>query len=72
MVARAVATARAPAPAGKESSDVVVLRPRKRSQPSLRPVVNPRIARYLASEMPPTPCLVIDLDLVAQNYRELA
>jgi ornithine decarboxylase len=75
MVARALATARAaraPAPAGKEIPDVVVLRPRRRSQTSLRAVVNPKIARYLATAAPATPCLVVDLDMVAASYRELA
>jgi len=31
-----------------------------------------RIERYLADERPPTPCLVMDLDVVRQNYEALA
>lgn len=31
-----------------------------------------RIHRFLAEENPPTPCLVMDLDLVRQNYEALA
>jgi ornithine decarboxylase len=49
----------------------VVLRPRRRSQSTLRAVVNPKIARYLATAAPQTPCLVVDLDMVAASYREL-
>lgn len=30
-----------------------------------------KIARFLAERRPPTPCLVVDLDLVAENYRAL-
>jgi ornithine decarboxylase len=30
-----------------------------------------KIARFLAERRPATPCLVVDLDLVADNYREL-
>ncbi|MHA1538562.1 MAG: type III PLP-dependent enzyme [Alphaproteobacteria bacterium] len=28
-----------------------------------------KIARFLADECPPTPCLVVDLDILAENYR---
>ncbi len=31
-----------------------------------------RIARFLAEEKPATPCLVVDLEIVAENYRRLA
>lgn len=31
-----------------------------------------KISRYLAERSPSTPCLVIDLDIVAANYRKLA
>lgn len=31
-----------------------------------------KIARYLAAHRPPTPCLVVDLDAVEENYRALA
>ena len=31
-----------------------------------------RIFRFLADERPDTPCLVVDLDRVEHNYRELA
>ena len=30
-----------------------------------------RIARFLAEERPATPCLVVDLEIVAENYRRL-
>ena len=30
-----------------------------------------RIARFLADREPATPCLVVDLDVVAANYRKL-
>ena len=33
--------------------------------------VSPRIERFLAVEAPPTPCLVIDLDVVEERYRAL-
>ena len=34
--------------------------------------VTPKIARFLAEQQPATPCLVVDLDGVEHNYRELA
>lgn len=34
--------------------------------------VPPRIERFLAEEVPATPCLVIDLDVVEERYRALA
>jgi ornithine decarboxylase len=34
--------------------------------------VNPKIATFLAQRRPETPCLVVDLDTVAANYRALA
>jgi len=34
--------------------------------------MNEKIARFLAERRPPTPCLVIDLEVVAENYRRLA
>jgi ornithine decarboxylase len=40
--------------------------------PAERGGMPPRIARYLASTELPSPCLVIDVDLVAHNYRTLA
>src|SRR5919202_2026165 len=33
--------------------------------------MNEKIARFLAEAQPETPCLVIDLDTVAESYREL-
>jgi len=36
------------------------------------PAVPERIGRFLADEDPPTPCLVIDLDVVERRYRALA
>jgi ornithine decarboxylase len=73
MVARALAAARVAAPDGKELPELVVVRPRRRSaQAVLRTaVMNQKIARYLALEQPVTPCLVVDLDVVAEAYREL-
>ncbi|MEO5680762.1 MAG: type III PLP-dependent enzyme [Acidimicrobiales bacterium] len=35
-------------------------------------VIPPRIERFLADEDPPTPCLVIDLEVVEERYRALA
>jgi ornithine decarboxylase len=74
VVARALATARVAAPTGKKSPGYVVLRPRRRTaqavpQPS---DLNQKIARFLALEQPATPCLVVDLDVVAEAYNELA
>jgi len=34
--------------------------------------LNPRIAEFVSSSHPPTPCLILDLDIVAHRYRELA
>lgn len=34
--------------------------------------VTPKIAKFLAEQQPATPCLVVDLDVVEHNYRELA
>src|SRR5262250_197018 len=39
--------------------------------PAERGGMPPRIARYLAGAELPSPCLVLDLDLVAHNYRAL-
>jgi ornithine decarboxylase len=33
--------------------------------------MTPKIARFLAERNPPTPCLVVDLDVVAHNYKRL-
>jgi ornithine decarboxylase len=33
--------------------------------------MTPKIDRFLAEENPPTPCLVLDLDVVKQNYERL-
>ena len=33
--------------------------------------LNPKIARFLDEVRPPTPCLVLDLDVVTQQYRHL-
>ncbi len=33
--------------------------------------MTPKIARFLAEQQPPTPCLVVDLDRVEANYRAL-
>jgi ornithine decarboxylase len=34
--------------------------------------MTPKIARYLASDQPATPCLVLDVDRVEENFRALA
>ncbi|HUB96789.1 MAG TPA: type III PLP-dependent enzyme [Stellaceae bacterium] len=34
-------------------------------------VTNQKIARYLAEQQPATPCLVVDIDVVAEAYRDL-
>jgi ornithine decarboxylase len=34
--------------------------------------VTPKVAQFLAEHQPATPCLVVDLDVVEHNYRELA
>jgi ornithine decarboxylase len=60
------------APAAKDSQKVVTFRPRRKAQTVARPdIVNQKIARFLADQQPATPCLVIDLDTVAEAYREL-
>lgn len=33
--------------------------------------ITPKIARFLAEKQPETPCLVVDLDVVEKNYRQL-
>ena len=33
--------------------------------------MTPKIARFLAEKNPPTPCLVVDLDVIAHNYKRL-
>ena len=33
--------------------------------------MTPKIAQYLADQVPATPCLVLDVDRVEQNYRAL-
>jgi len=73
MVARALAAARVADPTGKDSQKVVVLRTRRKAaQTAAKPaIVNQKIARYLAENQPVTPCLVVDLDVVAEAYREL-
>ncbi|KXV79408.1 hypothetical protein AD936_01465, partial [Gluconobacter japonicus] len=34
-------------------------------------VMTPKITRFLAEQQPATPCLVVDLDVVENNYRAL-
>jgi ornithine decarboxylase len=34
--------------------------------------MNPRIAEFVVSSHPPTPCLIVDLDVVAERYTALA
>jgi ornithine decarboxylase len=69
LVARSLAAARVAAPSGREMPELMVPRPRRRQVP--RSTFNPKIARYLAEQQPATPCLVIDLEVVAEAYREL-
>src|SRR5688572_16517390 len=38
----------------------------------VRSEMNRKIARYLAERPADTPCLVVDLDVIAQNYKRLA
>jgi ornithine decarboxylase len=61
------------APAVKDSQKVVLLRPRRKAgQAVARPdIANQKIARWLAEKQPVTPCLVVDLDIVAEAYSEL-
>ena len=33
--------------------------------------MTPKIERFFAENQPDTPCLVVDLDIVAQNYQAL-
>src|SRR3954465_5436592 len=33
--------------------------------------MTPKVARYLRDSMPATPCLVLDIDRVEENYRRL-
>ena len=33
--------------------------------------MNEKIARFLAEQQPATPCLVVDLDIVEENFRSL-
>src|ERR1700690_712108 len=40
--------------------------------PAERGAMPPRIARYLETAELPSPCLVVDVDLVEHNYRQLA
>src|SRR5258708_7777959 len=35
------------------------------------PMMTPKIARFLAEQNPPTPCLVVDLDVIAHNFKRL-
>ncbi len=34
--------------------------------------MTPKISRFLSEQRPPSPCLVVDLDVIAENYRQLA
>jgi ornithine decarboxylase len=75
MVSRVIAAARVEARApATEVPDVSLPRPRRRSAQVVRArtaTVNQKIARYLAEHQPVTPCLVVDLDVVADGYQEL-
>src|SRR5665213_2351967 len=73
VMARSSAAVRVVASSGKETPDLVVARPRRKSVhvvPKTTPV-NQKIARFLAEQQPVTPCLVVDLDVVAEAYGEL-
>src|SRR5207237_10697697 len=37
----------------------------------MTPVVSEKIARFLAEQIPETPCLVVDLDVIAAAYQAL-
>ena len=59
-------------PAGKSSTSA---RPaaRKRGETAFEAGnITPKIAKFLAEQQPATPCVVVDLDVVEHNYRELA
>jgi ornithine decarboxylase len=75
MVARALATTRVVVPSRKKDvPELVVARARRRSVRAVsakKGGVTQKITRYLAERQPATPCLVIDLDIVADAYREL-
>src|SRR5581483_1860956 len=45
---------------------------RKAELPAERGGLPPKIARYLETAEVPSPCLVVDVDIVAHNYLELA
>ena len=46
--------------------------PRAAELPVERGGLPPKIARYLATADIPSPCLVVDVDIVAHNFEELA
>jgi ornithine decarboxylase len=75
MVARAVATDRAVVTSRKKDvPELVVARARRRSgraASTKKGGLTQKIVRYLAVSQPATPCLVVDLDVVAEAYKEL-
>jgi ornithine decarboxylase len=59
-----------PEGASNSATDGAVARPRRRRL-ARKGGVTEKMARFLAQEQPATPCLVVDLDIVAESYRLL-
>ncbi len=63
-------SARKPA-APRRKAKLAIVAP-KAEMPAERGGLPPKIARYLETAELPSPCLVVDVDIVAHNFRELA
>ena len=62
----------APKPAAPRRKAKLAIVAPKAEMPAERGGLPPKIARYLATADIPSPCLVVDVDIVAHNYLELA
>tara|TARA_R110002110_G_scaffold34834_5_gene118150 strand:- start:7402 stop:8718 length:1317 start_codon:yes stop_codon:yes gene_type:complete len=62
----------APSKPGGRRKTPLHLVPQAAELPSERGGLPPKIARYLATASIPSPCLVVDVDIVAHNFDELA
>ena len=62
----------APAKSGARRKPRLRLVPQAAELPLERGGLPPKIARYLAAAELPSPCLVVDVDIVAHNFEELA
>jgi len=62
----------APAKTGPRRKPRLRLVPKAAELPLERGGLPPKIARYLAAADIPSPCLVVDVDIVAHNFEELA